>query len=52
MTVTLDTYGHLLPSLDEALITGLEERYRTVVSERSRSSQRSGLPSRPLGASA
>ena len=26
VTTSLDTYGHLLPSLDEALTTGLEAR--------------------------
>jgi integrase len=28
VTVSLDRYGHLLPSLDEALVDGLEDTYR------------------------
>jgi hypothetical protein len=28
VTVSLDRYGHLLPSLDEALTDGLESTYR------------------------
>ena len=33
ITVTLDQYGHLLPSLDEALTEGLEETYRAAQSK-------------------
>ena len=29
ITVTLNTYGHLFPSLDEALTEGLENTYQT-----------------------
>lgn len=36
ITVTLDQYGHLLPSLDEALTDGLERAYREAVADRSR----------------
>lgn len=32
--VTLDRYGHLLPSLDEALTEGLESTYRASVETR------------------
>jgi integrase len=32
ITVTLDTYGHLLPGLDEALTDGLEEQFQKAVS--------------------
>ena len=28
ITVTMDTYGHLLPSLDDDLTAALEDRYR------------------------
>ncbi len=35
ITVTLNTYGHLFPSLDEALTDGLEATYRTSLSTRS-----------------
>ena len=34
--VTLDTYGHLFPALDEALTDGLETQYQTAISEISR----------------
>ncbi|HEX2063260.1 MAG TPA: tyrosine-type recombinase/integrase [Acidimicrobiales bacterium] len=36
ITVTLNTYGHLFPSLDEALTDGLEATYRTSVKTRTR----------------
>ena len=36
VTVTLDRYGHLLPSLDEALVDGLERTYRDAISNNSR----------------
>ncbi|MAT02851.1 MAG: hypothetical protein CL421_07435 [Acidimicrobiaceae bacterium] len=32
ITVTLNTYGHLFPSLDEALTDGLEEQFQRAVS--------------------
>jgi integrase len=38
ITVTLDRYGHLFPSLDEALTEGLEGTYRAALAEFSRSS--------------
>ena len=34
--VTLDTYGHLFPALDEALTDGLETQYQKAISEISR----------------
>ena len=34
ITVTLNTYGHLFPSLDEALTDGLEATSRTSVATR------------------
>ncbi len=34
ITVTLNTYGHLFPSLDEALTDGLETTYRAALSSR------------------
>ncbi len=37
VTVTLDRYGHLFPSLDEALTAGLDATYRTALAEFSRS---------------
>jgi integrase len=53
--VTLDRYGHLFPSLDAALVDGLEETYRTSLRERRwpgrpsrfRSSPISGTSRRP-----
>jgi integrase len=29
--VTIDRYGHLLPSLDETLVEGLDDTYRAAV---------------------
>lgn len=52
VTVTLDTYGHLLPSLDEALTAGLEDRYRAAVSEQSWPGRGMGGPSAPVHATA
>ncbi len=34
ITVTLNTYGHLFPSLDQALTDGLETTYRASVAGR------------------
>ena len=36
ITVTLNTYGHLFPGLDEALTDGLEEQFQKAVSGDSR----------------
>jgi integrase len=36
VTVTLDRYGHLFPSLDETLVDGLERTYREAISKSSR----------------
>ena len=36
ITVTLDQYGHLLPSLDEALTEGLDRTYREAAEDRLR----------------
>jgi integrase len=36
ITVTLDQYGHLLPTLDEALTDGLEDAYQKAVADFSR----------------
>ncbi len=36
ITVTLDRYGHLFPSLDETLVDGLERTYREAISNNSR----------------
>ena len=33
ITVTLDQYGHLMPSIDEALADGLESTYREAVED-------------------
>jgi hypothetical protein len=41
ITVTLDRYGHLFPSLDAALTEGLEITYRSALAEFSRSSAES-----------
>ncbi len=46
--VTLDTYGHLFPALDEALTDGLETQYQTAISEISRPVR--GLSELPLSA--
>ena len=46
--VTLDTYGHMFPSLDEAFTQGLEEQFREAVSTRSRPTR--GLSKLPLSA--
>ena len=50
ITVTMDTYGHLLPSLDDALTGALEERFQTSESDGLRPTR--GLhrdrPSRPI----
>lgn len=34
VTITLDRYGHLLPSLDEQIADGLDRMYREAISER------------------
>ncbi|HEY5154421.1 MAG TPA: site-specific integrase, partial [Acidimicrobiales bacterium] len=39
ITVTLDQYGHLLPSLDEALTDGLESTYRKAAEDSVRTSR-------------
>jgi integrase len=36
VTVTLDRYGHLFPSLDETLVDGLERTYRDAIANNSR----------------
>jgi hypothetical protein len=46
--VTLDTYGHLFPALDEALTDGLETQYQKAISEISRPVR--GLSELPLSA--
>ena len=46
--VTLDTYGHLFPALDEALTDGLETQYQKAISEISRPVR--GLRELPLSA--
>jgi len=46
--VTLDTYGHLFPALDEALTDGLEMQYQKAISEISRPVR--GLSELPLSA--
>lgn len=39
ITVTLNTYGHLFPGLDEALTDGLEEQFQRAVSRAPRPPQ-------------
>jgi integrase len=34
--VTLDTYGHLFPALDESLTEGLEEQFQEAISSKPR----------------
>ena len=46
--VTLDTYGHLFPALDESLTEGLEEQFQEAISEISRPVR--GLRKLPLSA--
>jgi hypothetical protein len=36
VTVSVDRYGHLLPSLDEALTEGLEDTFRAASADQSR----------------
>jgi len=52
ITVTLDRYGHLFPSLDEALTEGLDGTYRAALAEFSRSSAKSTISDllQPAGA--
>lgn len=38
ITVTIDTYGHLFPALDEALSEGLERTYQAARANRSENS--------------
>lgn len=38
ITVTIDTYGHLFPALDEALSDGLERTYQAARATRSETS--------------
>ena len=44
ITVTLDTYGHLLPSLNEGLTDGLEETFRRAERDGSRTERGLGRP--------
>ena len=46
--VTLDTYGHLFPALDEALTEGLEEQFQNAISNDARPAR--GLSELPLSA--
>ena len=41
--VTLDTYGHLFPALDEALTEGLEEQFQTAISNDARPARTSAV---------
>jgi integrase len=43
ITVTLNTYGHLLPGLDDALTDGLDATYRNATDQRSDSGTRAGI---------
>ena len=43
ITVTLDTHGHLLPGLDDALTDGLDATYRTATDQQSNSGTRAGI---------
>lgn len=47
VTVSLDRYGHLLPSLDEALTGGLEDTYRAATADFSRTSTLAGVVEMP-----
>ena len=46
--VTLDTYGHLFPALDEALTEGLDEQFQTAISNDARPAR--GLSERLVSA--
>ncbi len=46
--VTLDTYGHLFPALDEALTEGLDEQFQNAISNDARPAR--GLSELPLSA--
>ncbi len=43
ITVTLNTYGHLLPGLDDALTDGLDATYRNATDQRSNLGARAGI---------
>jgi hypothetical protein len=47
ITVTLDTYGHLLPGLDEALAEGLDATLRAAQTGRLRDGANDVTPLRP-----
>ena len=44
VTVTLDRYGHLLPSLDDQIADGLDRMYRLALAERLGGGQSSSMP--------
>ena len=46
--VTLDTYGHLFPALDEALTEGLDEQFQNAISNDARPTR--SLSELPLSA--
>ncbi len=47
INVTLDTYGHLFPSLMEAVASGLDAAYRAAVSAPTPTADVRALPTRP-----